>query len=105
MYRPIALLNIVGKVMDKVLAKRMLFIVDAYGLLLRTHTGGRAAASCEHAVYLLLEKIHAAWQIEEEDVVSLLILNVSGAFNNVSHQRLIYYLRKRRIPTLIVKWI
>jgi len=61
----------------------MLFIVDAYGLLPRTHTGKRVAASYKHAVYLLLEKIHAAWQIEEENVVSLLMLNVSGAFNNV----------------------
>ena len=85
MYRPIALLNIVGKVMDKVLAKQMLFMVDAYGLLPRTYTGGRAAAGCKHAVHLLLEKIHAAWQIEEEDVVSLLMLNISGAFNNISH--------------------
>jgi len=85
MYRPIALLNIVGKVMDKVLTKRMLFIVDAYGLLLRTYTGGRAVAGCEYVVYLLLEKIYAAWQTEEEDVVSLLMLDVSGAFDNVLH--------------------
>jgi len=60
MYRPIALLNIVGKVIDKVLVKRMLFIVDAYGLLPRTYTGGRAAASYKHAMHLLLEKIYAA---------------------------------------------
>ena len=59
MYRLIALLNIVGKVIDKVLIKRLLFIADAYGLLLRTYIGGRAATSCEHAVYLLLEKIYA----------------------------------------------
>ena len=58
MYRLIALLNIVGKVMDKVLAKRMLFIADAYSLLLRTYTGRRAATGYKYAVYLLLEKIH-----------------------------------------------
>ena len=43
MYRPIALLNIVGKIIDKVLAKRILFIVDAYGLLPRTYIGRRVA--------------------------------------------------------------
>jgi hypothetical protein len=59
MYRLIALLNIVGKVIDKVLVKRMLFIADAYSLLLRTYIGRRAAASCKYAVYLLLEKIYA----------------------------------------------
>ena len=59
MYRPIALLNTVGKIIDKVLIKRMLFIADAYGLLLYTYTGGRVATGCKYAVYLLLEKIHA----------------------------------------------
>ena len=59
MYRPIALLNIVGKIMDKVLIKQMLFIADAYSLLLCTYTGRRAATGCKYAVYLLLEKIYA----------------------------------------------
>ena len=45
--------------MDKVLAKQLLYIADAHNLLLRTHTGRRAAASCEYIVHLLLEKIHA----------------------------------------------
>ena len=58
MYRLIALLNIVGKVIDKVLVKRMLFIADAYSLLLRTYTGGRAVVGYKYAVYLLLEKIY-----------------------------------------------
>ena len=58
-YRLIALLNTVGKIIDKVLAKRLLHMADAYNLLPRTYIGRRAAASCEHAVHLLLEKIHA----------------------------------------------
>ena len=37
----------------------MLFIADAYGLLLRTYIGRRAATGYKHAVYLLLEKIYA----------------------------------------------
>ena len=59
MYRLIALLNIVGKIMDKVLVKRMLFIADAYGLLLRTYIGRRAATGYKYVVHLLLEKIYA----------------------------------------------
>jgi len=60
MYRLIALLNIVGKVIDKVLIKWILFIADAYSLLPRTYIGGRVAASYKYAIYLLLEKIYAA---------------------------------------------
>ena len=39
----------------------MLFIVNTYGFLLRTHIGKKAAAGCEYVVHLLLEKIHAIW--------------------------------------------
>ena len=45
--------------MDKVLAKRMLFIADAYGLLLRTYIGRRVATGYKYVVHLLLEKIYA----------------------------------------------
>jgi hypothetical protein len=59
MYRLITLLNIVGKVIDKVLVKRLLFIADAYGLLLYTYIGRRAVTGCKYTVHLLLEKIYA----------------------------------------------
>jgi hypothetical protein len=38
-------------------------------------------------------------------VASLLLLDVSGAFDNVSHARLLHNLRKRRIDERIVRWI
>ena len=59
-YRPIALLNIVGKIIDKVFVKQILFITDAYGLLPHTYIGKRAATSYGYTVHLFLKKIHAA---------------------------------------------
>ncbi len=38
-------------------------------------------------------------------MASLLMLDVEGAFDNVSHPRLIHNLRKRRIPQQTTKWI
>jgi len=38
-------------------------------------------------------------------VLSLLLLNVLGAFDNISHKRLLYNLRKQRVNERIVKWI
>lgn len=38
-------------------------------------------------------------------MASLLLLDVSGAFNNVSHKRLLHNLRKRRVDERIVRWI
>jgi hypothetical protein len=35
----------------------------------------------------------------------MLLLDVSGAFDNVSHKRLLYNLRKRQLPLEIIEWI
>jgi retron-type reverse transcriptase len=32
-------------------------------------------------------------------------LNVAGAFDNVSHARLVYNLRKRRVPKTFIRWV
>ena len=51
------------------------------------------------------EKIYEAWNSPEPQVASLLLLDVSGAFDNVSHVRLLHNLRKRRIDERTVRWI
>ena len=103
-YRPIALLNTIGKIMDSIIAKRLSYLAEAFGLLPDTHMGGRKLRSTEHALHHILDKIYEAWNCGEK-VASLLLLDVSGAFDNVSHKRLLHNLRKRRIDEKIVRWI
>ena len=103
-YRPIALLETFSKVFETIMASRLLFIAEAFGLLPEGHMGGRQCTSTEHAVHSLVEKIVAAWN-KKKKVVSALFLDVSGAFDNVSHVRLLHNLRKRRVDLRIVKWI
>jgi retron-type reverse transcriptase len=74
-------------------------------LLPKTHIGGRKARSTDHAIHIILEKIYETWNMPEETVASLLLLDVSGAFDNVSHARLLHNLRKRRIDERTVRWI
>ena len=102
-YRLIALLNTLGKALDKILANRISYLAKKYGLLPRTHRGDRKQTSTEHAVHGLVEQIHAAWINGE--VASMLLLGVSGAFDYVSHPRLIHNLQKRRIDKGITNWI
>jgi ribonuclease HI/exonuclease III len=102
-YRPIALMNTIGKIMDSIVARRLQYYAEKYQLLPRNHTGGRKATSCEHALHLLVERIHAAWRTNK--VASLLMLDVTGAFDNVSHERLLHNLRKRHIHPMIVGWL
>lgn len=80
--------------MDAVIARRISFAVEMHGLLPGEHMGGRKGRSTEHVTHVLLERIYTAWYVSGTDVASLLLLDVSGAFDNVSHPRLIHNLRK-----------
>lgn len=74
-YRPIALLNTLGKALEPIIANRLTYLVDTY--LPKRHTGGRKLASTDHAIHLLLQRIHRAWA--DGKVASLLLLDEMGA--------------------------
>lgn len=102
-YRPIALLNTLGKALEAIFANRLAYLADVHQLLPSRHTGGRRLASTEHAIHFLLQRIHQAWS--EGNVASLLLLDVSGAYDNVSRERLLHNLRKRQVSERIIRWI
>lgn len=77
--------------------------MEEYHLLPCSHFGGRKGTSTEHTVQALLEVIHTAWK--DQRVASVLLLDVSRAFDNVFHKRLLHNLRKRKIGGAIAKWI
>ena len=52
---------------------------------------------------ILSESIYRAWK--EGNVFSAILMDVSGAFNNVHHARLIHNMHKRKIPTEITRWV
>lgn len=101
-YRPIALLSTLGKAMEAIIANRLAYLADVHHLLPARHTGGRKLASTEHAMHVLLQRVYRAWT--DGEVASLLLLDVSGAYDNVSAERLLHNLRKRRIDEKIVGW-
>lgn len=59
----------------------------------------------EHALHAVTHKIYKTWSQTNGQVATLLLLDVSGAFDNVLHVRLLHDLRKRRVDEKIVKWI
>ena len=104
-YRPIALLNTLSKVMEAVIAKRLSYLVETHNILPQKHIGGRRLRSTEDALHTIVEAIYKAWSTKPKLVASLLLLDVSGAFDNVSHRRLLHNLRKRKVNEQMVKWI
>jgi hypothetical protein len=89
--------------MEAIIANRLSYLADVHRLLPSQHTGARKLTSTEHAMHLLLQRIHQAWS--EGKVASLLLLDVSGAYDNVSPERLLHNLRKRGVDRRITAWI
>ena len=72
-------------------------------MLPANHMGGRKGTTTEAALHKLLSYIHKAWNAGL--IATALFLDVSGAFDNVAHLRLLHNLRKRGMSKVIVNFI
>ena len=102
-YRPIALLNTLGKVLESIVATRLSYLTEEYQLLPRNQFGGRKGVSTEHALHSVVGKVKKAW--ERREFASLLLLDVTGAFDNVQPDRLQHNLRRRAIGEGLLGYI
>ncbi|KAJ5740913.1 hypothetical protein N7493_000785 [Penicillium malachiteum] len=55
-YRPIALMNTLGKLLEAVVAARISYAVEEHSLLPKTHLGSRKGISVDHAIQLILSE-------------------------------------------------
>jgi retron-type reverse transcriptase len=105
-YRPIALLNSMGKILELVMSRKLSKLAENNDLLPETQIGARKGRSTETALQLLTEQVHTIWNLPGmQRVATMLCMDISGAFDNVSHTRLLDNLRKRRIPDIIIRWV
>jgi hypothetical protein len=96
------LLNTLGKILEAVVATRIAWLVEEHGLLPKTHLGGRKGVSVDHAIQLILGRIHQAWG--EGKIASMLLLDVAGAYDMVSHERLIFNMQQMGLGVL-TPWV
>ena len=83
-YRPIVLLNTIDKAMESIVASYISYLVEKYALLPEHHIERRRGRSCDHALYLIHEQVHAAWR-SGCSVASLLAVDTQGVYNNINH--------------------
>ena len=102
-WRPISLLSTLGKALESVVADRISYMVETFGLLPANHFGARKKRSTEQALMLLQESIYKAWRGKK--VLSLISFDVKGAYNGVYKDRLLQRLTARGIPAELVRWI
>ena len=102
-YRPIALENTLGKVLESIITDILSYLTETHQLLPLQHFGGRPGRSGEEAMTILSERIYMAWK--EREIFSVIFMDVAGAFNNVHHKRLLHNLKKRKAPLAMVRWV
>ena len=102
-YRSIALLSIIDKTLKSILTNRLTWATKEHELLSNLHLEERKSISSEVTIHTLMKRIHVEWK--KKLISSLLLLNVSETFDNVSHRRLLHNLRKRRIDDAMLDWI
>ena len=77
-YRPIQLLECMGKVLEKIVASRLMFDIGKHELVPFIQFGGRTASSCIDAGLSITHDIQSAWK--HGMVASVLAIDVKGFF-------------------------
>ncbi|CEL10491.1 Putative Reverse transcriptase [Aspergillus calidoustus] len=102
-YRPISLLNTLGKILEAVIARRLSFWAETHKLLPDTQFGGRPGRNTEQALLVLANEVDRAWL--RSKVVTLIAFDLKGAFNGVNKLSLDVCLQAKGIPTVARLWI
>ena len=101
-YRPVSLLNCLGKISEKIMTKRLAYIAETQGLLHADQMGGRQGRSAIDAVMAL---VHDGQQAKcNGKVLSALFVDVKGAFDHVSRTQLLLILQSLGFPPAVLSW-
>jgi ribonuclease HI len=102
-YRVIALLNCLGKVSERILAQRLSYLAETTSLLHPSQIGGRLKKSAIDAALLLTNKVEENRRLKR--YTSALFLDIKGAFDHVSKNRLLTTLQSLRLPASLIRWV
>ena len=102
-YRPIALLSVLGKGLERVLARRMAWIAVQHKVLASQQFGALPLRSAVDLTTCLTHDIEEA--LNNNLTASVLTLDVKGAFDGVLPGRLARRLREQGWPDNLVRWV
>ena len=101
-YQLITLLECMGKLLEKVVAHRLMYFTGRYNLISGSQFGGRANSSTSDAILIFVHDIHNSWN--HGLATSALTFDIKGYFDFVNHEHLLNEMKKRCIPLELVKW-
>lgn len=102
-YRPISLLPLLNKILEKHIIKHLLDFVEASGCLDPSQSGFRPRHSTETALISVTDNIRQS--LDNGQAVLLVLLDLSAAFDTVSHQIMVRRLREISIQGTALQWM
>jgi Reverse transcriptase (RNA-dependent DNA polymerase) len=102
-YRLIQLLEVIGKVLECIQARRLSYIVLAAGLIPTTQFGGLSGRSTKDAILMAVNDVKAVWN--HKLMASTLTFDIVGYFDFIRHDSLLAMKREKRLPLPLVKWM
>ena len=102
-YRLVQLLEVLGKTLERIQARRLSYFAAKYRLIPSSQYGGIASRSAQDAVISLVHDIEAAWN--HDRATTMLTFDITGYYDSIPHAHLISTLRDFHIPLPITKWV
>jgi hypothetical protein len=101
-FRPISLLECLGKLLEKVVAKLIYRDMSKHALIPTTQFGGRNTSSTLDAGLTLLHDIQSAHQAGLR--AGILLFDIQGFFDNINHEHLIQIFTDLGFAPELVSW-
>ena len=102
-YRPISLLPLPGKILEKLVHNQLSLFMEENNLLSDNQFGFRKQRSTVHAVSQVLNQIYT--NINRSAVTAAIYLDFSKAFNSVQHDTLLNKLQQMNLTQSTLSWI
>jgi len=102
-WRPIVLSDGYARLLNACVNKEVTVMGERAGIIPKNHLGGRAGHNTTDAILHLVKIVKDEWR--KGNVVSLLSLDVKGAFPSTAINRLLHNMRMCGILVEITKWM
>ena len=102
-YRPISLLECCGKLLEKIISKRILSDAHTHDILPHTQFGSRDYHCATDAALCLVHNAQAA--VRCGLVASVVLFDISGFFDNINIERVVHIFRNLGFPPSLCQWI
>jgi ribonuclease HI len=102
-YRPITLLSCIGKLMEKIICKRLEYFVENNRMLGKYQCGFRKGLSTIDVLLRLQNRIRQT--IDKKEYCIVVYLDLKGAYDRIWHKGLLYKLANMGIRGNMFRWL